>query len=105
MVQFSILPLIINVLIVFIIMRKKIISVTHWGPKMGKMSVLVLAAIATVMTLSMHDKVLAVGSSGERRTRISTYCHCAITSIRHIYSRYIHNNSKWIYRPSKPIHV
>ena len=31
---------------------------------MGKMSVLVLAAIATVMTLSMHDKVLAVGSSG-----------------------------------------
>ena len=64
MVQFSILSLIINVLIVFIIMRKKIISVTHGGPKMGKMSVLVLAAIATVMTLSMHDKVLAVGNSG-----------------------------------------
>ncbi len=64
MVQFSILSLIINVLIVFIIMRKKIISVTRQGPKMGKMSVLVLAAIATVMTLSMHDKVLAVGNSG-----------------------------------------
>ena len=64
MVLFSILSLIINVLIVFIIMRKKILSVTHGGPKMGKMSVLVLAAIATVMTLSMHDKVLAVGNSG-----------------------------------------
>jgi hypothetical protein len=45
-------------------MRKKIISVTLWGPKMGKMSVLALAAIATVMTLSMHDKVLAASNIG-----------------------------------------
>jgi hypothetical protein len=64
MVQFSILSLMINVLIVFITMRKKIINVTHQSPNVGKMSVLVIAAIATVMTLSMHGKVLAVGNSG-----------------------------------------
>jgi hypothetical protein len=39
-------------------------SITHHGPEMGKMSLLVIAAIATTMTLSMHGKVLAASNSG-----------------------------------------
>jgi uncharacterized membrane protein len=71
-VQFFILSLIINVLFVFITMRKEIINFTHQSQKVGKMSVIVIAAIATVMVLSMHDKVLAVGNTGAENQDINS---------------------------------
>jgi hypothetical protein len=64
MVQFSILSLIINVLIILLLCGRKSLTLHTQSPNVGNMSVLVIAAIATVMTLTMHGKALAVGNNG-----------------------------------------
>ncbi|MGC1928676.1 MAG: hypothetical protein WA667_06845 [Candidatus Nitrosopolaris sp.] len=65
-------------------------NVTRLSPNVGKMSVLMMAAIVTIMTLSMHGEVLAVGASGGEpgyRLTVNVSSHPFGTSTESIFIR------------------
>jgi hypothetical protein len=69
----SFISVIINIVFVNAVVLKEIIDVTH-SSSLAKLSVLAIVVIPTIMTISMHGYVLAVGEPGYQLTvKVSSY--------------------------------